>query len=71
MFIAETDIEASKPMFNYFQRRAVVDVVRKDSSNSEGLAGVRVFGAMNSVEDWRNRGEYYLQNAEGERQKGW
>ncbi|KAL7553044.1 hypothetical protein ACHAWF_016289 [Thalassiosira exigua] len=70
VFIAETDVEASKPMFNYFQRRAVVDVVRKDKSNTEGLAGVRVFGVMNSVDDWRNRGEYYLHNAEGERQKG-
>jgi len=28
-----------------------------------------VFGAaLNTVEDWRNRGEYYLRNAEGERQ---
>lgn len=29
-------------MFSYFQRRAVVDVVSKDSS--DGLSGVRVFG---------------------------
>jgi hypothetical protein len=30
-----------------------------------------VFGAMNTIEDWKNRGEYYLQNADGERQRGW
>ena len=67
VFIAETNIEAARPMFTYFQRRAVVDVASKDNSN---LSSVRVFGAMNNVEDWRSRGEYYLQNAEGERQKG-
>lgn len=27
-------------------------------------------GQKNTVEDWKNRGEYYLQNAEGHRQKG-
>lgn len=42
MFIAETDLELSRPMFSYFQRRAVVDVVSKESS--DGLSGVRVFG---------------------------
>ncbi|KAL7553719.1 hypothetical protein ACHAWF_017047, partial [Thalassiosira exigua] len=68
VFIAETNLDLSRPMFDYFQRRGVVDVVGKDVSG--GLTGVRVFGAMNTVEDWRNRGEYYLQNAEGERQKG-
>lgn len=70
VFIAETDTEACKPMFNYFQRRAVVDIVDKDKPNSEGLSSVRVFGGMSTVDDWRSRGEYYLQNAEGERQKG-
>ena len=47
----------------------MVDLVNKD--NQEGLESIRVFGVMNNVEDWKNRGEYYLQNAEGERQKGW
>ena len=56
-------------MFNYFQRRCVVDVANKD--RSEGLSSVRVFGAKNTIDDWKNRGEYYLQNAEGDRQKGW
>ena len=70
VFIAETDTEACKPMFNYFQRRAVVDIVDKGKPNSEGLSSVRVFGVMSTVDDWRSRGEYYLQNAEGERQKG-
>ncbi len=56
-------------MFNYFQRRCVVDTITS-KDNSEGLSGVRVFGAKNTVEDWKNRGEYYLQNAEGHRQKG-
>lgn len=45
-----------------------MDTVTKD--DSEVLSGVRVFGAKNTVEDWKNRGEYYLQNAEGQRQKG-
>ena len=69
VFIAETNIEQARPMFDYFQRRRVVDLVNKD--NQEGLESIRVFGVMNNVEDWKNRGEYYLQNAEGERQKGW
>lgn len=64
VFVAETDPELSRPMFNYFQRRAVVDVVNKGG----GLSSVRVFGAVDTVEDWKNRGEYYLRNAEGERQ---
>lgn len=73
IFIAETNTSQSLPMFNYFQRRRVVDVVNKDlnEGGDEELSGVRVFGAMNSVDDWRNRGEYYLRNAEGERQIGW
>jgi hypothetical protein len=71
IFIAETDTESSRPMFNYFQKRCVVDVMSKENEEEEGLSGVRVFGAMNTVEDWRNRGEYYLRNAEGERQVGW
>ena len=29
-------------MFNYFQRRSVVDVVSKESTEGEGLSGVRV-----------------------------
>ncbi|EJK77940.1 hypothetical protein THAOC_00191 [Thalassiosira oceanica] len=72
IFIAETNTSQSLPMFNYFQRRRVVDVVNKDlnEGGDEELSGVRVFGAMNSVDDWRNRGEYYLRNAEGERQIG-
>ena len=104
IFIAETDTDSSRPMFNYFQRRksicavcfcwphfttisshtsfiglhielirlgCVVDVLsNKDNAEEEGLSGVRVFGAMNTVEDWRSRGEYYLRNAEGERQIG-
>mmetsp|Transcript_12027 Transcript_12027/g.24053 ORF Transcript_12027/g.24053 Transcript_12027/m.24053 type:complete len:3243 (+) Transcript_12027:98-9826(+) len=68
VFIAETNPDRSRPMFNYFQRRCVVDTITKD--DSEKLSGVRVFGAKNTVEDWKNRGEYYLQNAEGQRQKG-
>lgn len=71
IFIAETDTESSRPMFNYFQKRCVVDVMSKENEEEEGLSGVRVFGAMNTVEDWRNRGEYYIRNAEGERQVGW
>lgn len=72
IFIAETNTAQSLPMFNYFQQRCVVDVVSKESSDEgdEGLSGVRVFGVMNSVEDWTNRGEYYLRNAEGERKIG-
>lgn len=68
VFIAETNVEQSRPMFNYFSRRRVVEMVNKDTK--EGLDSVKVFGALNTVEDWKNRGEYYLQNAEGERLKG-
>lgn len=64
VFIAETNKDFSRPMFNYFQRRCVVDVITTDN---EALSSVRVFGAMNTVEDWRSRGEYYLRNAEGDR----
>lgn len=56
-------------MFDYFKRRCVVDVV--DKGKQGGLESIRVFGVMDNVEDWKNRGEYYLQHAEGERQKGW
>lgn len=70
IFIAETDTESSRPMFNYFQRRAVVDIVSQGTTDEEGSSSVRVFGAKNTIEDWRNRGEYYLRNAEGERQIG-
>ena len=42
VFIAETNLELSRPMFSYFQRRAVVDMVSKDRAG--GLSGVRVFG---------------------------
>lgn len=48
----------------------MVDVVNKENSEEEGLSGVRLFGVMNSAEDWRSRGEYFLRNAEGERQIG-
>jgi len=51
IFIAETNTESSRPMFNYFQRRSVVDVVSKEKSEEEGLSGVRIFGAMNTVEE--------------------
>ena len=34
------------------------------------MSGVRVFGKLSSVDDYRQRGEYYLQNAEGNRKKG-
>ena len=42
IFIAETNTESSRPMFNYFQRRSVVDVVSKEKSEEEGLSGVRI-----------------------------
>lgn len=71
IFIAETNIEQSRPMFNYFQRRCVVDVVNKGNDSSEGLSNVRVFGVEdNKPQEWLNRGEYYLKNAEGDRQVG-
>lgn len=69
VFIAETNIDRARPMFDYFKRRCVVDVV--DKGKQGGLESIRVFGVMDNVEDWKNRGEYYLQHAEGERQKGW
>ena len=68
VFIAETDAGLSRPMFEYFKRRCVVDVANSDHRND--IEGVRVFGKMSSIEDWRKRGEYYLGNAEGQRRKG-
>jgi hypothetical protein len=66
IFIAESDTDLSGPMFEYFKRRQVVD-----TRTTSGMDGVRVFGVGNStVQDWRKRGEYYLQNADGQRQKG-
>lgn len=34
------------------------------------MSGVRVFGKLSSIDDYRQRGEYYLQHAEGGRRKG-
>lgn len=66
IFIAESDTNISRPMFEYFTRRKVVD-----TRKSSGMDGIRVFGVGKStIADWRERGEYYLQNAEGQRQKG-
>ena len=48
----------------------VVSTEEEENEEDQGLSGVRVFGARNTVEDWKNRGEYYLRNAEGERQVG-
>lgn len=47
VFIAETNTDKSRPMFNYFRKRCVVDYANKDKA--EGLSDVRVFGAMNTL----------------------
>ena len=65
VFIAERDVELARPMFEYFTRRRVVEV-----ANNRKREGIRVFGKMNTIKDWRERGEYYLENASGQRKKG-
>jgi superfamily I DNA/RNA helicase len=59
VFIAETNVSLCQPMFNYFKQRRLVESVKNNSA--EGLSGIRVFGQPNTIEDWRNRGDYYLQ----------
>ncbi len=70
VFFAETKSDMSTPMFDYFKRRRVVDVVKKENSKDIEVSNVAIFGKMSTVEDWRERGKYYLHNAEGQRQKG-
>lgn len=41
-----------------------------NSKESNDMSGVRVFGKLSSIDDYRQRGEYYLQHAEGGRRKG-
>jgi hypothetical protein len=31
---------------------------------------IAVFGKMSTIEDWREKGKYYLGNADGQRRKG-
>ena len=66
VFIAEMDSSTCEPMFNYFQKRRLVDVVK--NNNSKSLFGLRVFGQVNTMDEWRKRGEYYLQKAMGQKE---
>lgn len=68
VFIAESNSERSKPMFEYFRRRNVVEVA--NAENTKDMSGVRVFGKLSTVDDWRQRGAYYMSKAEGDRAKG-
>ena len=54
-------------MFNYFKCRKVVDT---GGGEKKGISDLRIFGKMNTSDEWIQRGEYYLKNAEGERGKG-
>ena len=67
LVIADTDPKLSCPMYNYFQWRAVIDAVRKGSS--EVLSSICVFGNKSTAEEWCARVEYYLKNAKGDRQR--
>jgi len=53
VFIAESDPDLSRPMFEYFARRRVVEVA---TANKTNMSSVRVFGKMNTTEDWQKRG---------------
>eukprot|EP00980_Cylindrotheca_fusiformis_P007732 scaffold1639_cov107-Cylindrotheca_fusiformis.AAC.2 len=66
VFIAEMDESACQPMFNYFIQRGLVESVQKGRSGE--LAGVRVFGQINTVEEWRKRGQYYLEKSSGQKE---
>ena len=66
VFIAEMETSACQPMFNYFRQRRLVDSVQKNRSTD--LSGLRVFGQVNTVEEWRKRGEYYLRKAVGQKE---
>eukprot|EP00980_Cylindrotheca_fusiformis_P018743 scaffold6241_cov129-Cylindrotheca_fusiformis.AAC.20 len=66
VFIAEMDESTCQPMFNYFIQRGLVESVQKGSSGE--LAGVRVFGQINTVEEWRKRGQYYLEKSSGQKE---
>eukprot|EP00980_Cylindrotheca_fusiformis_P018745 scaffold6241_cov129-Cylindrotheca_fusiformis.AAC.22 len=66
VFVAEMDESTCLPMFNYFIQRGLVESVQKGSSGE--LAGVRVFGQINTVEEWRKRGQYYLEKSSGQKE---
>jgi hypothetical protein len=56
-------------MFEYFLRRQVVTSVN-ESDQKDGMEGIHVFGKMNTHDEWSKRGEYYFENANGQRRKG-
>jgi hypothetical protein len=66
VFIAEMDVSTCQPMFDYFRQRQLVESIQKD--DSKGLSGLRVFGQMNTVEEWRKRGQYYLEKSVGQKE---
>ena len=53
-------------MFDYFLRRQVVKSVNEKERKDE-MEGVHVFGKMNTQDEWKKRGEYYFDNANGQR----
>ena len=68
VFIVEDDEKLSKPMYNYFLKRGVVDFVDKDTKDF--LSKVNVFGKSDSSpEEWLKRGEMFLRNAESTRKR--
>lgn len=66
VFIAEMDVSSCQPMFNYFRQRRLVESIQKDDAKE--LSGVRVFGQINTVEEWKKRGQYYLQKTVGQKE---
>ncbi|CAJ1968924.1 unnamed protein product [Cylindrotheca closterium] len=63
VFIAEMDSSLCQPMFNYFRRRKLVEFVYND--DGQGLSSLPVFGQIDTVDEWKARGQYYLNSAGG------
>ena len=64
VFIAEMDSSLCQPMFNYFRQRKLVDFVYSD--DPKGLSSLPVFGQIDTVDEWKARGQYYLNSAGGQ-----
>ena len=68
VYIAEENMKQSKPMFNYFLHRGVVNMV--DTNTKDSLATINVFGKSNDTpEEWIRRGDMFLRHAESTRKR--
>ena len=68
VYIAEDNIKSCRPMFNYFMRRDVVDLV--DKSSKDSLSTINAFGkSVDTPEEWIRRGLMFLTHAESTQQR--